>query len=86
MLRDLDRAESRLNSNDLLYGRARLAIYTEEALGALPCNSCGYCFTGCVRGSIFSTEPWLDEFTRQQKIRYVPGFFSNGFPKRTTRS
>jgi choline dehydrogenase-like flavoprotein len=75
LLKDLHCAAGRLARRHVLYGRARLAIHTEAALGALPCNGCGYCFTGCVRGSIFSTEPLFDELIRSERIAYRPGLF-----------
>ena len=75
LLEDLRRAESELTNDRLLYGRARLAIHTEAAPGALPCNNCGYCFTGCVRGSIFSTEPLLERMMQFGRVTYEPGQF-----------
>lgn len=75
LLEDLRRAEHKFGADQLLYGRARLAIHTEEAPGALPCNGCGLCFTGCVRGSIFSTEPLLEQLIRWGRVKYQAGLF-----------
>lgn len=75
LLKDLRRVSERLVSEQLLYGRARLAVYTEPAPGALPCINCGKCFFGCVYGSIFSTEPLLDQLIRKGDVIYQPGVF-----------
>jgi choline dehydrogenase-like flavoprotein len=76
LLGDLRRAASRLSAARALYGKARLAIHTaEDELGSLPCNDCGECFTGCVRGSIFSTRPLLDQMIREGRVQYCPGIF-----------
>jgi choline dehydrogenase-like flavoprotein len=76
LLRDLRRAGPRLSAAQLLYGKARLAVHTAAAPGGvLACNGCGHCFTGCVRGSIFSTLPLLEAMVRQRRIAYRPGLF-----------
>jgi choline dehydrogenase-like flavoprotein len=76
LLKDLARAEKRLAADDILYGPARLAIHTAaEEGGVLPCNGCGQCFTGCVRGSIFSTVPMLDGMVRRGEVVYRGGLF-----------
>lgn len=65
LLDDLKKAEGRLRKRQTLYGRARLAVHTQSSPeGVLGCIGCGYCFTGCVRGSIFSTLPMLAELRR----------------------
>jgi hypothetical protein len=75
LLEDLQRAESRLAAAHVLYGRARLAIHTAGDDFVLPCNGCGQCFTGCVRGSIFSTIPMLERMIRCRDIDYRGGIF-----------
>jgi choline dehydrogenase-like flavoprotein len=76
LLKDLARAEKRLAADGILYGPARLAIHTASAEeGVLPCNGCGQCFTGCVRGSIFSTVPMLDGMVRRGEVVYRGGLF-----------
>ncbi len=70
-----DLASARGLPEEFLYGRARLAIHTESAQNILPCNGCGYCFTGCVRGSIFSTEPSLIGLIDRHQVRYESGRF-----------
>jgi len=75
LLQDMRRVSARLSEHGILYGRARLAIHTEDAPGALACNGCGFCFTGCVRGSIFSTEPLLDELVKNKRATYQAGAF-----------
>ena len=76
LLADLARAEKRLAADGVLYGPARLAVHTTAAEdGALPCNGCGRCFTGCVRGSIFSTLPMLDGMVRRGEVVYRGGLF-----------
>lgn len=75
LLHDLDGAGSRLAAAHVLYGPARLAIHTAADDFALPCNGCGQCFTGCVRGSIFSTVPMLDGMIRRGEIDYRGGIF-----------
>jgi choline dehydrogenase-like flavoprotein len=75
LLQDLDRAQSRLAAAQVLYGPARLAIHTTGDDVVLPCNGCGQCFTGCVRGSIFSTIPILEQMIRRRQIEYRGGVF-----------
>jgi ferredoxin len=76
LLQDLQRAENELAADHLLYGPARLAIHTTAADGlVLPCNGCGECFTGCVRGAIFSTVPMLDGMVRRGEVAYRGGLF-----------
>jgi choline dehydrogenase-like flavoprotein len=70
---DLQRAEARLLAAHTLYGKARLAVHTAAGDdGELPCNGCGHCFTGCVRGSIFATPPVLEGMARRGEIAYRP--------------
>jgi hypothetical protein len=76
LLEDLARAQAHLTSEATLFGPARLAIHTLEAEGGvLPCNGCGYCFTGCVRGSIYSTLPQLEQLIHQHGVTYRAGMF-----------
>lgn len=77
LLKDLERAEEKLAAENVLYGRARLAIHTQAAVehAILPCNGCGQCFTGCVRGAIFSTLPMLEEMQRRGDVVYRDGLF-----------
>jgi choline dehydrogenase-like flavoprotein len=75
LLEDLHRAESQLAAAQVLYGPARLAIHTAADDFVLPCNGCGQCFTGCVRGSIFSTIPMLERMIRRHEIDYRGGIF-----------
>jgi choline dehydrogenase-like flavoprotein len=76
LLEDLERAAPRLARTGTLYGKARLAIHTSASEGGvLPCNGCGYCFTGCVRGSIYSTLPQLDGLTRRTHVEYRSGIY-----------
>jgi choline dehydrogenase-like flavoprotein len=76
LLADLKRAETRLLERRTIYGKARLAIHTQVANGGvLPCIGCGHCFTGCVRGSIFSTLPLLDDLIRNHRVIYLPNMF-----------
>jgi choline dehydrogenase-like flavoprotein len=76
LLRDLDRASKQFAANGVLWGAARVAISTSpDSVRALPCNGCGQCFTGCVRESIFSAVPMLDEMIQRNTIIYRPGVF-----------
>jgi choline dehydrogenase-like flavoprotein len=76
LLEDLRRVEASLRERQLLYGRARLAVHTQAASGGvLPCIGCGHCFTGCVRGSIFSTLPMLAEMLHSKRVEYRGGIF-----------
>jgi hypothetical protein len=75
LLHDLEGAQSRLTAAHVLYGPARLAIHTAGDDFVRPCNGCGQCFTGCVRGSIFSTVPMLERMIRRQEIDYRSGIF-----------
>ena len=75
LLEDLQRVKSDLAAAHVLYGAARLAIHTVGDDSVLPCNGCGQCFTGCVRGSIFSTVPMLERMIRRLEIDYRGGIF-----------
>jgi hypothetical protein len=76
LLSDLGRAEPALLKEGTLYGRARLAVHTEPAdIDVLPCNGCGECSIGCVRGAIFSTVPSLDQMIWRKEIDYRDGTF-----------
>jgi choline dehydrogenase-like flavoprotein len=75
LLRDLRKAECKLRLLSTVYGSARLAIHTKKQAGTLPCNGCGECFTGCVRGSIFATPPLLHELVRSNRVSYRPQLF-----------
>ncbi len=75
LLDDLGRVKSRLAAAHVLYGPARLAIHTAGDDFVLPCNGCGQCFTGCARGSIFSTVPMLEQMIRRRDIDYRSGIF-----------
>jgi choline dehydrogenase-like flavoprotein len=76
LLEDMSRAEARLTRQQTLYGSARLTIHTTEQRGdVLPCNGCGHCFAGCVRGSIYSTLPQLDELVQKWGVVYKSGIF-----------
>jgi ferredoxin len=75
LLDDLDRAQGRLAAAHVLYGPARLAIHTAADDSVLPCNGCGQCFAGCMRGSIFSTVPMLDRMIHRGDIDYRGGVF-----------
>jgi len=76
LLKDLERAEKQLTADDVLYGGARLAIHTAAGEDSvLPCNGCGQCFTGCVRGAIFSTLPMLEGMQRRGEVIYRDGLF-----------
>lgn len=76
LLEDLERAERELLATQTLYGKARLALHTAPAEGGvLPCNGCGYCFTGCVRGSIFATVPTLEKVVASGSAGYRSGLF-----------
>jgi choline dehydrogenase-like flavoprotein len=75
LLDDLRRVESQLTAAQVLYGPARLAIHTTADDFVLPCNGSGQCFTGCVRGSIFSTIPMLERMIRRREIDYRGGVF-----------
>jgi len=76
LLKALDRAQQQLSADNVLYGPARLAIHTTAAEPSiLPCNGCGQCFTGCVRGAIFSTLPMLEGMLRRGEVVYRGGSF-----------
>ena len=55
--------------------RASRCTRPPRSLGVLPCNGCGQCFTGCVRGAIFSTLPMLEGMVRQGEVTYRDGLF-----------
>lgn len=71
LLDDLQRSRESLRKRGVVFGKARLAVHTQQADGGiLPCIGCGHCFTGCVRGSIFSTLPILDDLVRNRRVQY----------------
>jgi choline dehydrogenase-like flavoprotein len=76
LLADLKRAEGALLKRQTIFGKARLAVHTADAdHGVLACNGCGFCFTGCVRGSIFSTLPMLADLVRKRGVTHRTGVF-----------
>jgi choline dehydrogenase-like flavoprotein len=75
LLADLARAGPKLCATETLYGKARVAIHVAPEGLALPCSGCGQCFTGCVRGSIYSTVPMLEAMVRDGRIAYRSGLF-----------
>jgi hypothetical protein len=69
LMRDLAKSESQLRKLNTLYGTARLSIYSgQESLDALSCNGCGNCFSGCFRGSIFSTASMQQKLSREYGV------------------
>lgn len=74
LLEDLNRVKNTLFTRNMLYGKARLSVYTDRFTpdGVLPCVGCGECFVGCVYGSIFSTIPVLSDLIRKNRIEYRP--------------
>jgi choline dehydrogenase-like flavoprotein len=76
LLADLKRAETSLLRRQTVFGKARLAVYTQDGdHGILACNGCGFCFTGCVRGAIYSTLPMLADLAREHGVRHRLGTF-----------
>jgi ferredoxin len=76
LLDDLDRVEESLTADGVIYGPARLAVHTDGGEDrTMPCNGCGECFTGCVRGAIFSTVPMLDGMIHRGAVQYREGQF-----------
>lgn len=76
LLADLKRAEKALLKRQTIFGKARLAVHTSDGEhGVLACNDCGYCFTGCVRGAIYSTLPMLVDLARKHGVRHRIGLF-----------
>jgi hypothetical protein len=76
LLADLQRAKASLRDRETLFGKARLAVHTRDGKhGVLACNGCGYCFTGCVRGAIYSTLPMLADLVGKHGVRYRLGVF-----------
>lgn len=76
LLADLKSAERPLRKRQTLFGKARLAVHTHDGdHGVLACNGCGLCFTGCVRGAIYSTLPMLRDLTDRRGVRYRSGTF-----------
>ena len=65
--RDLENAIS----DNLCFGLARLAVYTQ---GARACRSCGLCLSGCVFGSIFSPMEDFDKLRQDNALEYRPGW------------
>lgn len=86
LMEDLDRVRVHLKSRNTIFGKSRLAVHTHEAYGdVLPCNGCGNCFTGCIRKSIFSTLPILDELVRSKKVVYRAGFFVDSIDEKNSK-
>ena len=76
LLADLGRAEQALLERQTLFGKARLAVHTRDGdHGVLACNGCGLCFTGCVRGAIFSTLPMLIDLVEKYGVKHRLGVF-----------
>jgi len=75
LLADLEAAKDRLSARDTIYGHARLCVHTANQPYSKDrdCVSCGECFVGCARGSIFSTVPLLSAWQAQGRIAYRSG-------------
>lgn len=73
LLRDLDRVRDRLRSDGTFYGRARLAVHTEDTAYGSACVRCGLCFAGCPWDSIYSTAPRVRACAASGRIRYQQG-------------
>ena len=89
LLSDLRKAEDALSRSGTLFGKSRLAIHTDsmdsKKSGVFPCNGCGQCFTGCVRNSIFSTLPILDELEQNGKVIYKKNLFIDKIDEKDDR-
>lgn len=75
LLDDLAAAHGRLSARNTLYGHARLCIHTanQPHSSGKECVSCGECFIGCARGSIFSTVPLMSDWHAEGRIAYRSG-------------
>ncbi len=75
LLDDLEAARDRLAARSTLDGHARLCIHTanQPYSEGKECVSCGECFVGCARGSIFSTVPLMSAWQAEGRIAYRSG-------------
>jgi choline dehydrogenase-like flavoprotein len=75
LLDDLAAVRDRLADRDVLYGHARLCVHTanQPYSEGKECVSCGECFIGCARGSIFSTVALMAAWRAAGRIEYRSG-------------
>jgi len=73
LLERLDRSRSIRKRDDVVYGQTRLAVEADGGDERPGCIYCGRCLSGCVYGSIHSTEQDLDRLVRSGKVEYRPG-------------
>ncbi|OBF18234.1 hypothetical protein A5725_21385 [Mycobacterium kubicae] len=72
-LRTLDRSRFLRNRNDVAYGQARVAVRANDDADAPGCVYCGRCLSGCVYGSIYSSEQDLRKMIRAEEVDYRSG-------------
>lgn len=74
LLDDLDRASDGLRAFGVHYGRARLAVRTEDGPEGPGCLRCGLCFAGCPWDAIYSTAPRIRALASERRIAYWDGW------------
>jgi len=74
--RALERMESRraaLAAAGLRFGRARLAVRTEDGERGKACAYAGLCLSGCPYGAVWNSADLLDELAARRGLLYRPG-------------
>lgn len=72
-LRTLDRSRFLRGRNDVAYGQARVAVRAKDDADGPGCVYCGRCLSGCVYGSIYSSEQDLRKMIRAAEVDYRSG-------------
>ena len=70
--RRLWRNRARLGADDLMLGRARVAVLNEDREGRGRCDLSGTCLWGCGRGATWSAAPEVAALRHQSGVEYVP--------------
>ena len=84
LLNDLRSSASGLAVRNIVAGRARIAVRSEDDAKGRACRYVGLCLHGCPLGSIWSAEQELAELVARPNVRYLPGSYVERFEERAT--
>ena len=74
--------QSRLRAAGIYFGRARLAVRSEDDAEGWGCQQCGLCLEGCPYDAIYRSDWTLGELRRSGGFRYRSGFWVQKFFER----
>jgi choline dehydrogenase-like flavoprotein len=70
LLQNLERNRAELNKSGWRFGRARLALRTEDDSKGAGCVYCGMCLYGCPYGCIYNSADTVSEMRSQKNFNY----------------